>query len=78
MFSLFDKWHNGSFSRFITMISTIQLNATIILSERERERILKEFISLKLNYEKNKKKRRKIITKTNIDKTKTIYNIMKI
>lgn len=60
------------------MISTIQLNATIILSERERERILKEFISLKLNYEKNKKKRRKIITKTNIDKTKTIYNIMKI
>lgn len=46
--------------------------------ERERERILKEFISLKLNYEKNKKKRRKIITKTNIDKTKTIYNIMKI
>lgn len=78
MFSLFDKWHNGSFSCFITMISTIQLNATIILSERERERILKEFISLKLNYEKNKKKRRKIITKTNIDKTKTIYNIMKI
>lgn len=60
------------------MISTIQLNATIILSERERKRILKEFISLRLNYEKNKKKRRKIITKTNIDKTKTRYNIMKI
>lgn len=60
------------------MISIIQLNATIILSERERKRILKEFISLRLNYEKNKKKRRKIITKTNIDKTKTRYNIMKI
>lgn len=60
------------------MISTIQLNATIILSERERKRILKEFISLRLNHEKNKKKRRKIITKTNIDKTKTRYNIMKI
>lgn len=60
------------------MISTIQLNATIILNERERKRILKEFISLRLNYEKNKKKRRKIITKTNIDKTKTRYNIMKI